>query len=204
MTDSEYLSQRKELENRIAQLDAAHLNDREYMDGDHVHIDIGWKSVRGVICGCYIEKADGSIHYILSPAEKGWYSGESCQIDICGLQTYEAMNIVYLCIITLFAGLTPSGQAKIDKLLSMASNYQQVEKTIMLLMQPNKVIHPDTLYLAVAGRGSSPYPGKFSIRPAASPDPERIQTSFRRRPSGNIGRTGICYGRRHSGGSRRK
>ena len=31
MTDSEYLSQRKELENRIAQLDAAHLNDREYM-----------------------------------------------------------------------------------------------------------------------------------------------------------------------------
>lgn len=26
MTDSEYLSQRKELENRIAQLDAAHLN----------------------------------------------------------------------------------------------------------------------------------------------------------------------------------
>ena len=30
MTDSEYLSQRKELENRIAQLDAAHLNDREY------------------------------------------------------------------------------------------------------------------------------------------------------------------------------
>ena len=50
------------------------------------------------------------------------------------------MNIVYLCIITLFAGLTPSGQAKIDKLLSMASNYQQVEKTIMLLMQPNKVI----------------------------------------------------------------
>lgn len=38
------------------------------------------------------------------------------------------MNIVYLCIITLFAGLTPSGQAKIDKLLSMASNYQQVEK----------------------------------------------------------------------------
>ena len=36
MTDSEYLSQRKELENRIAQLDAAHLNDREYMDGDHV------------------------------------------------------------------------------------------------------------------------------------------------------------------------
>ena len=49
MTDSEYLSQRKELENRIAQLDAAHLNDREYMDGDHVHIDIGWKSVRGVI-----------------------------------------------------------------------------------------------------------------------------------------------------------
>ena len=47
MTDSEYLSQRKELENRIAQLDAAHLNDREYMDGDHVHIDIGWKSVRG-------------------------------------------------------------------------------------------------------------------------------------------------------------
>ena len=63
MTDSEYLSQRKELENRIAQLDAAHLNDREYMDGDHVHIDIGWKSVRGVICGCYIEKADGSIHY---------------------------------------------------------------------------------------------------------------------------------------------
>ena len=33
MTDSEYLSQRKELENRIAQLDAAHLNDREYMDG---------------------------------------------------------------------------------------------------------------------------------------------------------------------------
>lgn len=46
MTDSEYLSQRKELENRIAQLDAAHLNDREYMDGDHVHIDIGWKSVR--------------------------------------------------------------------------------------------------------------------------------------------------------------
>ena len=44
------------------------------------------------------------------------------------------MNIVYLCIITLFAGLTPSGQAKIDKLLSMASNYQQVEKTIMHLM----------------------------------------------------------------------
>lgn len=36
--------------------------------------------------------------------------------------------------------LTPSGQAKIDKLLNMASNYQQVEKTIMLLMQPNKVI----------------------------------------------------------------
>ena len=32
MTDSEYLSQRKELENRIAQLDAAHLNDREYME----------------------------------------------------------------------------------------------------------------------------------------------------------------------------
>lgn len=64
------------------------------------------------------------------------------------------MNIVYLCIITLFAGLTPSGQAKIDKLLSMASNYQQVEKTIMLLMQPNKVITRDTLYLAVAGRGS--------------------------------------------------
>lgn len=64
--------------------------------------------------------------------------------------------------------------------------------------------HPDTLYLAVASRGSSPYPGKFSIRPAASPDPERIQTSFRRRPSGNTGRTGICYGRRHSGGSRRK
>ena len=27
MTDSEYLSQRKELENRIAQLDAAHLNE---------------------------------------------------------------------------------------------------------------------------------------------------------------------------------
>ena len=52
MTDSEYLSQRKELENRIAQLDAAHLNDREYMDGDHVHIDIGWKSVCGMICGC--------------------------------------------------------------------------------------------------------------------------------------------------------
>ena len=49
MTDSEYLSQRKELENRIAQLDAAHLNDREYMDGDHVHIDIGWKSVLSLI-----------------------------------------------------------------------------------------------------------------------------------------------------------
>ena len=61
MTDSEYLSQRKELENRIAQLDAAHLNDREYMDGDHVHIDIGWKSVCGMICGCYLEKADGSM-----------------------------------------------------------------------------------------------------------------------------------------------
>ena len=50
------------------------------------------------------------------------------------------MNIAYLCIIPLLAGLTPSGQAKIDKLLSMASNYQQVEKTVMLLMQPNKVI----------------------------------------------------------------
>lgn len=70
MTDSEYLSQRKELENRIAQLDAAHLNDREYMDGDHVHIDIGWESVRGVICGCYIEKADGSIHYYYHPLKK--------------------------------------------------------------------------------------------------------------------------------------
>lgn len=50
------------------------------------------------------------------------------------------MNIAYLCIIPLLAGLTPSGQAKIDKLLSLASNYQQVEKTVMLLMQPNKVI----------------------------------------------------------------
>ena len=70
MTDSEYLSQRKELENRIAQLDAAHLNDREYMDGDHVHIDIGWKSVCGMICGCYLEKADGSIHYYYHPLKK--------------------------------------------------------------------------------------------------------------------------------------
>ena len=68
MTDSEYLSQRKELENRIAQLDAAHLNDREYMDGDHVHIDIGYyyhplkkdgtpgKAVRSTFVGCKLTK----------------------------------------------------------------------------------------------------------------------------------------------------
>lgn len=50
------------------------------------------------------------------------------------------MNIVYLCIISLLAGITPAGQAKIERLLSLASNYQQVEKTVMLLKQPNKVI----------------------------------------------------------------
>ena len=47
MTDSEYLSQRKELENRIAQLDAAHLNDREYMDGDHPYRHRLEKCTRG-------------------------------------------------------------------------------------------------------------------------------------------------------------
>ena len=35
MTDTEYLSQRKELENRISQLDAAHLNDREYLSSTY-------------------------------------------------------------------------------------------------------------------------------------------------------------------------
>ena len=78
MTDSEYLSQRKELENRIAQLDAAHLNDREYMD------DIGWKSVRGVICGCYIEKADGSIHYYYHPLKKDGTPGKAVRSTFVG------------------------------------------------------------------------------------------------------------------------
>ena len=52
MTDSEYLSQRKELENRIAQLDAAHLNDREYMDGDGTP----GKAVRSTFVGCKLTK----------------------------------------------------------------------------------------------------------------------------------------------------
>lgn len=84
MTDTEYLIQRKELENRIAQLDAAHLNDREYMDGDHVHIDIGWKSVRGVICGCYIEKAGGSIHYYYHPLKKDGTPGKAVKRTFMG------------------------------------------------------------------------------------------------------------------------
>ena len=71
MTDSEYLSQRKELENRIAQLDAAHLNDREYMDGDHVHIDIGWKSVR-------------SIHYYYHPLKKDGTPGKAVRSTFVG------------------------------------------------------------------------------------------------------------------------
>ena len=75
MTDSEYLSQRKELENRIAQLDAAHLNDREYMDGDHVHIDIG---------GCYLEKADGSIHYYYHPLKKDGTPGKAVRSTFVG------------------------------------------------------------------------------------------------------------------------
>nr|WP_281547461.1 hypothetical protein [Alistipes onderdonkii] len=77
MTDTEYLSQRKELENRISQLDAAHLNDREYMDGDYVHIDMAWQSRKGVICGCYIEKAGGSIHYYYHPLKKDGTPGKA-------------------------------------------------------------------------------------------------------------------------------
>ena len=84
MTDTEYLIQRKELENRIVQLDAAHLNDREYMDGDHVHIDIVLKSVRGIICGFYIEKAYGSIHYYYHPLKKDGTPGKAVRSTFVG------------------------------------------------------------------------------------------------------------------------
>ena len=60
------------------------LNDRDYMDGDHVHIDIGWKSVRGVICGCYIEKADGSIHYYYHPLKKDGTPGKAVRSTFVG------------------------------------------------------------------------------------------------------------------------
>lgn len=70
MTDTEYLARRKELENLIALLDAEHLTDCEFKNGVHIHIDTGWKSKSGVVCGHYIEKAYGSIQYYYHPLKK--------------------------------------------------------------------------------------------------------------------------------------
>lgn len=51
------------------------------------------------------------------------------------------MNIAYLCIISCFAvGLSTADLAKIERLLDMASNYKQVEKTVMLLKRPTPLI----------------------------------------------------------------
>ncbi|MBV4325898.1 M23 family metallopeptidase [Alistipes finegoldii] len=50
------------------------------------------------------------------------------------------MNWTTLSALVLFMGLTQSGQYKIERLLSIATNYSQVEKTIMLLKYPNTII----------------------------------------------------------------
>ena len=53
-------------------------------NGDHVHIDIGWKSVCGMICGCYLEKADGSIHYYYHPLKKDGTPGKAVRSTFVG------------------------------------------------------------------------------------------------------------------------
>lgn len=50
------------------------------------------------------------------------------------------MNWTTLSALVLFMGLTQSGQYKIERLLLIATNYSQVEKTIMLLKHPNTII----------------------------------------------------------------
>ena len=84
MTDTEYLARRKELENRITLLDAEHLKDREFLDGVHIHIDMGWKSKTGVICGHYIEKAYGSIQYYYHPLKKDGTPGKAVRSTFVG------------------------------------------------------------------------------------------------------------------------
>ena len=62
------------------------------------------------------------------------------------------MNIAYLCIISCFAvGLSTADQAKIERLLDMASNYKQVEKTVMLLKRPTPLITREYVYATADG-----------------------------------------------------
>lgn len=50
------------------------------------------------------------------------------------------LNIVLYPAIILLISLSEIGQLRIERLLSMATNYTQVEKTIMLLKYPNPII----------------------------------------------------------------
>lgn len=44
-------------------------------------------------------------------------------------------------LVALISALTQPGQNKIERLLSMTTNYAQVEKTVMLLKQPNTIVY---------------------------------------------------------------
>lgn len=74
MTNNEYKAKRRELEEQLAALDQLHMADRQFQDGEVVEIDTGFiKSTkrRGVICGCYIDKEDGSVQYTYRMILKG-------------------------------------------------------------------------------------------------------------------------------------